>query len=111
VGFTSLLTGFLLTALVIMGSGGLTWLPPWLIKRDLDAGHLVHIFSDQPSLKSDVNLVWLDTPYMARRLRLAIDALVASIRYLNTPMEIVPPTAEISSTARAGTRALTRSTV
>jgi DNA-binding transcriptional LysR family regulator len=57
---------------------GIAWLPPWSIRCDLDAGHLVHIFPDQPSLKSDVNLVWLDTPYMTRRLRFAIDALVAS---------------------------------
>jgi DNA-binding transcriptional LysR family regulator len=88
---------------------GIAWLPPWLIKSDLDTGDLAPIFSDQPSLKSDVSLLWLDTPYMARRLRLAVDALVASVGYLNTPMEIVRLAAEISSIARVGARASTRS--
>jgi hypothetical protein len=63
---------------------GIAWLPPWLIKPDLDAGQLVPIFSDQPSLKSDVSLVWLDRPHMARRVRLAIDSLVASVSYPNS---------------------------
>jgi DNA-binding transcriptional LysR family regulator len=82
---------------------GIAWLPPWLIKPDLDAGQLVPIFSDQPSLKSDVSLVWLDAPHMARRVRLAIDSLVASVSYPNTPMEIVHLADEISFAARAGT--------
>src|SRR5260370_12418050 len=82
---------------------GIAWLPPWLIKPDLDAGRLVPIFSDQLALKSDVSLVWLDTPHMARRVRLAIDSLVASVSYPNTPMEIVHLADEISFAARAGT--------
>lgn len=58
---------------------GLAWLPNWLIRNQLEAGTLVQLFADQPELLYDVYAVWLRTPQLPLKVRLAVDALVAEL--------------------------------
>lgn len=58
---------------------GLAWLPRWLVSDDIDAGRLEIVLPDHPPYLYDVHLVWLKSPFMPRRLRLAIDELAARL--------------------------------
>jgi DNA-binding transcriptional LysR family regulator len=56
---------------------GLAWLPDWLIDEHMRSGRLVRILPNQLALTSDFYVVWPETPYLPRRVRVAIDALAA----------------------------------
>lgn len=58
---------------------GLAWLPRWLVSDDIDAGRLEIVLPDHPPYLYDVHLVWLKSPFMPRRLRLAIDELAVRL--------------------------------
>ena len=58
---------------------GLAWLPLWLVQARLQAGTLVPVLDAMPPRVSDVHVVWPETPYLATRVRLAIDALAAGL--------------------------------
>ncbi|MFA6114792.1 MAG: LysR family transcriptional regulator [Sphingomonas sp.] len=58
---------------------GLGWLPSWLVRERLQAGALVQLLPDQPEFPYDCHALWLQTPHLARRVRLAVDALAAAL--------------------------------
>jgi DNA-binding transcriptional LysR family regulator len=58
---------------------GLAWLPRWLIRERIEAGALVTLLPDEPEFPYDCHALWLQTPHMPTKLRLAIDALAAGL--------------------------------
>lgn len=58
---------------------GLAWLPLWLIKERIEAGMLVPLLPDQPEFLYDCYALWLQTPHLPRKVRLAVDALAAGL--------------------------------
>jgi DNA-binding transcriptional LysR family regulator len=58
---------------------GLAWLPSWLVRERIDSGALVALLPDEPCYVYDCHLVWLQTPHLPRKVRLAIDALAAAL--------------------------------
>jgi DNA-binding transcriptional LysR family regulator len=58
---------------------GLAWLPFWLVRERIQAGALVQLLPEQPGFLYDCYALWLQTPHMARKVRLAVDALAAAL--------------------------------
>ncbi|MCX8281607.1 LysR family transcriptional regulator [Phyllobacterium sp. 0TCS1.6C] len=58
---------------------GMAWLPSWLVRQELGAGRLVRLLPDVPEYVFENYALWLRTPHMPLKLRLAIDALVAGL--------------------------------
>jgi DNA-binding transcriptional LysR family regulator len=58
---------------------GLAWLPCWLIRDRVLSGELVRVLQNDTGLVLDIHAVWLQTPHLPTRIRLAIDALVAEL--------------------------------
>jgi DNA-binding transcriptional LysR family regulator len=58
---------------------GLAWLPVWLIRDRIAAGTLVTVLPKEPSYLYDVTALWLQTPHLPLKVRLAIDALAAEL--------------------------------
>jgi DNA-binding transcriptional LysR family regulator len=58
---------------------GLAWLPSWLVRERLASGALVALLPDQPGFLYDAHVLWLQTPRLPLRVRLAVDALAAAL--------------------------------
>lgn len=58
---------------------GLAWLPYWLVRERVQAGALVQLFPDQPAFLYDAYALWLQTPHLPRKVRLAVDALAEAL--------------------------------
>lgn len=58
---------------------GLAWLPCWLIRDHVASGALVRVLPDLPTMSFDSHALWLQTPHLPLRIRLAIDALAAEL--------------------------------
>ncbi|MCT9127719.1 LysR family transcriptional regulator [Cupriavidus gilardii] len=58
---------------------GVAWLPSWLVSERIHAGALVRLFPDEPAFLYDAYALWLRTPHLARKVRLAVDALAAEL--------------------------------
>lgn len=58
---------------------GLAWLPYWLVRERIEAGALVQLLPDQPGFLYDAYALWLQTPYLPLKVRLAVDALAAAL--------------------------------
>jgi DNA-binding transcriptional LysR family regulator len=58
---------------------GLAWLPYWLVRERIQAGALVALLADQPGFLYDAYALWLQTPHLPLRVRLAVDALAATL--------------------------------
>lgn len=58
---------------------GLAWLPSWLVRDRLADGSLVQLLSDEAKFPYDCHALWLPTPHMPLKLRVAIDALSAEL--------------------------------
>ena len=58
---------------------GLAWLPCWLIRERIQAGALVPLLPDQPPFLYDSYALWLETPHLPLKVRLAVDALAAAL--------------------------------
>jgi len=58
---------------------GLAWLPGWLVRERIQAGALVQLLPDQPSFLYDCHALWLQTPRLPLKVRLAVDALAAAL--------------------------------
>jgi DNA-binding transcriptional LysR family regulator len=58
---------------------GLAWLPRWLVRDRIQAGALVPLLEDQPAFLYDSYALWLQTPHLPLKVRLAIDALAAAL--------------------------------
>ncbi len=63
---------------------GLAWLPSWLVRERIQAGALVPLLSDQPGFLYDAYALWLQTPQLPLKVRLAVDALAAALPRLMT---------------------------
>lgn len=58
---------------------GLAWLPSWLVRDRLQAGTLVQLLPEQPEFPYDCYALWLQTPHLPLKVRLAVDALAAAL--------------------------------
>ncbi|MFD2055274.1 LysR family transcriptional regulator [Mesorhizobium calcicola] len=58
---------------------GLAWLPHWLVRERIQAGALVALLPDQPRYLYDCYALWLQTPQLPLKVRLAVDALAAAL--------------------------------
>ncbi len=58
---------------------GLAWLPSWLVRERLQAGVLVELLEGEGRLPYDVHALWLQTPHLPPKIRVAIDALAAEL--------------------------------
>jgi len=58
---------------------GLAWLPCWLVRDRVRAGALVRLLPDQPGFLYDAYALWLPTPHLPLKVRLAVDALAAAL--------------------------------
>jgi DNA-binding transcriptional LysR family regulator len=58
---------------------GLAWLPCWLVRDHVTSGALVRVLADAPNIAFDSHALWLQTPHLPLRIRLAIDALAAEL--------------------------------
>lgn len=61
---------------------GLAWLPWWLVRERIKAGTLVALLPDQPRYPYDCHALWLQTPHLPLKVRLAVDALAATLSKL-----------------------------
>ncbi len=55
------------------------WLPSWLVRDRLEAGILEEVLPEQPGYLYDCYALWLPTPKLPPKLRLAVDALAATL--------------------------------
>lgn len=58
---------------------GLAWLPSWLVRERIQSGALVGLLPDEPEFLYDVYTIWLQTPHLPLKVRLAVDALAAGL--------------------------------
>ncbi|TIX28613.1 LysR family transcriptional regulator [Mesorhizobium sp.] len=58
---------------------GLAWLPWWLARDRIQAGALVALLPDEPRYLYDCYALWLKTPHLPLKVRLAVDALAAAL--------------------------------
>jgi DNA-binding transcriptional LysR family regulator len=58
---------------------GLAWLPCWLIRDRVRSGALVRVLTDYPGLVLESHALWLQTPHLSLRIRVAVDALAAEL--------------------------------
>ena len=63
---------------------GLAWLPYWLVRERIQAGTLVALLPQQPGFLYDCHALWLQTPHLPLKVRLAVDALAAALPKLMT---------------------------
>jgi len=58
---------------------GLAWLPYWLVRERVESGALVPLLPDQPGYLYDAYALWLQTPHLSLKVRLAVDALATAL--------------------------------
>lgn len=58
---------------------GLAWLPYWLIRERVQAGALVPLWPDRPGFLYDAYALWLPTPHLPLKIRLAVNTLAAAL--------------------------------
>ncbi|WP_186416662.1 LysR family transcriptional regulator [Bosea sp. CS1GBMeth4] len=58
---------------------GLAWLPSWLVRGRIRSGELVELLPEEGRLPYDVHALWLQTPHLPPKMRVAIDALAAEL--------------------------------
>lgn len=58
---------------------GIAWLPWWLVRERIRAGALAVLLPDQPRYLYDCHALWLQTPHLPLKVRLAVDALAAAL--------------------------------
>ncbi|AJC19621.1 LysR family transcriptional regulator [Pandoraea pulmonicola] len=58
---------------------GIAWLPYWLVSDRIRAGALVHLLPEQPPFLYDAYALWLQTPHLPRKVRIAVDALAEAL--------------------------------
>jgi DNA-binding transcriptional LysR family regulator len=75
-----LLDGSLLTLAAIREGYGLGLVPRWLVEEDLRAGHVTTVLEESVSGHLPVHVLWPASPVMLSRIRVTIDAIVASAR-------------------------------
>jgi DNA-binding transcriptional LysR family regulator len=63
---------------------GLAWLPSWLVRERVRTGALVVLLPDQPAFLYDSYALWLQTPHLPLKVRLAVEPLAAELPKLMT---------------------------
>jgi len=63
----------------VVAGAGLGWLPTWLVRQQLSDGTLVDVFPHEDGFLYDAYALWLRTPHMPMKLRLAVDELSAAL--------------------------------
>ncbi|MEI9405754.1 LysR family transcriptional regulator [Mesorhizobium argentiipisi] len=58
---------------------GLAWLPYWLVRDRIEDGTLVRLLPEQRDYPYDCHALWLQTPHLPLKVRLAVDALAAGL--------------------------------
>jgi DNA-binding transcriptional LysR family regulator len=58
---------------------GLAWLPSWLIRDRLQSGALVELLAEEPTSFYDCHALWLRTPHLPLKVRVAVDALATEL--------------------------------
>jgi DNA-binding transcriptional LysR family regulator len=58
---------------------GLAWLPLWLVQERIREGTLVQLLPERRAFLYDAYALWLQTPHLALRVRVAVDALAARL--------------------------------
>ena len=58
---------------------GLAWLPRWLMREQLRSGALVPLMPGRRPFLYDSHVLWLKTPRLPQKVRLAVDALAAAL--------------------------------
>ncbi|ESY81276.1 LysR family transcriptional regulator [Mesorhizobium sp. LNHC221B00] len=58
---------------------GIAWLPWWLVRERIRAGALAVLLPDQPRYLYDCHALWLQTPHLPLKVRLAVDALATAL--------------------------------
>ncbi|AEH90292.1 LysR family transcriptional regulator [Mesorhizobium opportunistum] len=58
---------------------GIAWLPWWLVRERIRAGALAVLLPDQPRHLYDCHALWLQTPHLPLKVRLAVDALATAL--------------------------------
>ncbi|MCA7086571.1 LysR family transcriptional regulator [Cupriavidus sp. DB3] len=58
---------------------GVAWLPYWLVRDRIHAGALLQLLPNEPTFLYDAYALWLRTPHLPRKVRLAVDALAADL--------------------------------
>ncbi|MBN9217484.1 MAG: LysR family transcriptional regulator [Mesorhizobium sp.] len=58
---------------------GVAWLPWWLVRERVKAGTLMALLPDKPRFPYDCHALWLQTPHLPLKVRLAVDALAAAL--------------------------------
>ena len=62
-----------------VSGAGLAYLPCWLIRDRLQSGALTRVLADCPGLVLHSHALWLQTPHLPLRIRLAVDALASGL--------------------------------
>jgi DNA-binding transcriptional LysR family regulator len=63
---------------------GLAWLPCWVIREHVLSGALVRVLDDRPGLLFETHALWLQTPHLPLRVRLAVDTLAQALPRLTS---------------------------
>lgn len=63
---------------------GLAWLPSWLVRERIQAGTLVRVLPGEADFLYDAYALWLQTPHLPLKVRLAVDALAEALPGLMT---------------------------
>ncbi|MBX4929811.1 LysR family transcriptional regulator [Rhizobium binae] len=58
---------------------GIAWLPYWLVRDRIDDGSLTPVLSREPGFLYDCYALWLQTPHMPRKVRIAIDLIASTL--------------------------------
>lgn len=58
---------------------GLAWLPSWLVRHRIKAGTLVEVLQEERGYVFDNYALWLRTPHLPLKVRLAVDALAVAL--------------------------------
>jgi DNA-binding transcriptional LysR family regulator len=58
---------------------GLAWLPAWLVRDRIASGALVALLPKEPAYLYDATALWLQTPHLPLKVRVAIDALATEL--------------------------------
>lgn len=58
---------------------GLAWLPCWLIRERVQARALITLLPNEPEFLYDSYALWLQTPHLPLKVRVAVDALAAAL--------------------------------
>ncbi len=64
---------------------GLAWLPSWLVRDRLQSGALIRLLPDEEDYPYDCHALWLQTPHLPRKVRVAVDALAQALPNMMVP--------------------------